>query len=482
MTATVPEHAGAPGSADAGHGSARAWPAWATWLVIACCVGLALASLAGPSVPTYDPTAWMIWGREIAHGTLETSVGPSWKPLPVMVTAPLSLIGDTATADGWLVIARAGMLLALVAAARVAWRLGGVVAAVVAVVALALVNSLPYHAFRGESEGLLVALALWAVDATQTGHHRRAFALAVLAGLLRPEVWPFVVLSGLWLVLRARRAAGTRAAAATAAAVATTGLALAALWFVPEKIGSGRFLRGAQRAREAVAGSPGQTDHPFLSVFTNSTGALSWPVYVGAVVAVAVAAVALRRRGGGRQVVALAAAASLLMVVVAVLAQGGFTGNLRYVMLPASLLAVLAGVGWSGVLAWTRGRAGLAAAIALAVVLAAGAAPFVAADVSRVDHQYGKAVKEAQVYGDLPAAIAAAGGRDAVLRCGPVWTSPTATQAAAWLLHVPEKAVGIHPTPPGTLFAPWYSPRVGDDRFALVAKTGRWVVRAACVR
>jgi hypothetical protein len=200
------------------------------------------------------------------------------------------------------------------------------------------------------------------------------------------------------------------------------------------------------------------------------------------VVAVAVAAVALRRRGGGRQVVALAAAASLLMVVVAVLAQGGFTGNLRYVMLPASLVAVLAGVGWSAVLAWTRARAGLGAALALAVVLAAGAAPFVVADVSRLDRQYAKAVKEAHLYSDLPAAIAAAGGRDAILSCGPIYTSPTATQAVAWVLRVPETAVGIAPAPPGTLFAPWYSPRVGDQRFAHVARTGRWFVRSACVR
>jgi hypothetical protein len=264
--------------------------------------------------------------------------------------------------------------------------------------------------------------------------------------------------------------------------VGMTGLAVAALWFVPERIGSGRFLRGAARAREAVAGSPGQAHHPFLAVFTNSTSALSLPFFAGAVIALAVAAVALRRGRGGRDVAALAAAVGLLMVIVAFLAQGGFTGNLRYVLLPASLVCVLAGVGWSRVLGWTRGRAGLAAGLALAAVLAGGAAPFLAKDLTRLHAQYTKATKEANVYGGLPDAIAAAGGRDAIVRCGPIYTSPTATQAVAWLLRVPETAVGITPEPPGTLLAAWYSRRVGDQRFPQVARTRLWVVRSTCVR
>ena len=41
---------------------------------------------------------------------------------------------------------------------------------------------------------------LGAVDRHLEGRRRQAFALAVAAGLLRPEAWPFLGLYGLWLV------------------------------------------------------------------------------------------------------------------------------------------------------------------------------------------------------------------------------------------------------------------------------------------
>ena len=50
--------------------------------------------------------------------------GPSWKPLPVVFTTPLSITGSAAPAL-WLIIARAGGLLAVAGAAVLATRLGG---------------------------------------------------------------------------------------------------------------------------------------------------------------------------------------------------------------------------------------------------------------------------------------------------------------------------------------------------------------------
>ena len=61
--------------------------------LIAVCVVLGALSLALPSEASYDPWAWLVWGRELAHLNLDTTAGPSWKPLPVLVTAlvaPLS--------------------------------------------------------------------------------------------------------------------------------------------------------------------------------------------------------------------------------------------------------------------------------------------------------------------------------------------------------------------------------------------------------
>src|SRR3954447_6942616 len=96
--------------------------------LIAACVLLAAASLLLPSEPSYDPLAWLIWGRELAHFQLDTAGGPSWKPLPVFVPAllaPFGRLDHELPAELWIVVARAGALLALGLAFRLAARLGG---------------------------------------------------------------------------------------------------------------------------------------------------------------------------------------------------------------------------------------------------------------------------------------------------------------------------------------------------------------------
>ena len=57
-------------------------PARPVALLALACLALAALSLLGPSTPTYDPWAWIIWGREVVHLDLVTTDGPSWKPLP----------------------------------------------------------------------------------------------------------------------------------------------------------------------------------------------------------------------------------------------------------------------------------------------------------------------------------------------------------------------------------------------------------------
>src|SRR5689334_9067820 len=88
-------------------------------------VGLAALSLLGPHEPTYDPWAWLIWGREIVHWNLSTTAGPSWKPLPVLFTTAFAPLGGRAEVLLWLVVARAGALLAIGLALRLARRLAG---------------------------------------------------------------------------------------------------------------------------------------------------------------------------------------------------------------------------------------------------------------------------------------------------------------------------------------------------------------------
>src|ERR1700754_4920003 len=90
----------APETADQQPKCARPWR-----LLLVGCFALAALSLTLPSVPTYDPWAWIIWGREVAHLDLVTTDGPSWKPLPVLFTTVFSLFGSGA--PGLLVVPRA---------------------------------------------------------------------------------------------------------------------------------------------------------------------------------------------------------------------------------------------------------------------------------------------------------------------------------------------------------------------------------------
>ena len=446
-------------------------------LLVLACLGLAALSLLGPSQPTYDPWAWLIWGRDILHLDLVTTSGPSWKPLPVLFTTPFALLGGAAP-QLWLVIARAGGLLALAMAYRLASRLGGRAAGVIALLSLAGASLFASFAFRGNSEGLLVGLALWAVERHLDGRPRDAFLLGTACALLRPETWPFIALYGVWLVASDRD--GPRPWR-TVALVGGAGAVVAALWFVPEYIGSGNLFRAASRALEPVPNSPAQAAHPFIAVFTNSAAALSPPVYVGGVLAVLLALFGDRGDPRRTAVLALAAGSTVLMVTVAVLAEIGFTGNLRYVALPASIVCVLAGVGWAQAFALVRHRIGtVAAAIATVVVLAA-AAPFALADVHRTGDQFQSARDEADVAADLPAAIAKAGGAAAIKRCGRVKTGPFETQLVAWYLHEHQVRIGLVPIPPATVVAVRGSGRpAGAAGFRTVAVTRRWVVQTSC--
>src|SRR5919201_4344519 len=126
------------------------------------CLAIAGLSLLEPSAPTYDPWAWIIWGREIAHLNLDTVEGPSWKPLPVLLTTPFSLFGGAAPYL-WLVVARASTLAAGLVVYRLAARLAGVAVGVCAAALLAASTWFLRNAILGNSEGLLILFVVWSV-------------------------------------------------------------------------------------------------------------------------------------------------------------------------------------------------------------------------------------------------------------------------------------------------------------------------------
>src|SRR3954468_14062595 len=162
-------------------------------LLVLACVLLAALSLILPSPPGKDPWSWIIWGREVAHLDLDTMSGSSWKPLPVLFTTVFSLFGDSVAPGLWLVVVRAGALLAVVFAYRIAARYVGIVGGIVAGVGVALA-AWPRYVAQGNVEPLSAGLVLAAVDRHLNGHRHQTMVLGALAALGRPELWPFLAL------------------------------------------------------------------------------------------------------------------------------------------------------------------------------------------------------------------------------------------------------------------------------------------------
>ncbi len=370
-----------------------------------CCVLLAVASLALSSTPGFDPSGWVLWGRELAgHGTFSTLGYPSWKPLPALVDTAFALVSLNSVPWLWLVLARAAGLLAVVLAARVAYRLGGRGAAVAAALGIVLLRGLWPMMELGASEPLLIAVVLGALDRHLAGRPRQALLCGLLAALLRPETWPFVGLYAVWVAWRGGW--WTRLGVAVALP------AVPLLWFGGDYLGSGDAWHGSYLAKisaEATElGRQAWRPHAAPIAAGRGLGELAAPLLVGAVYA----CVAASPRRRTFQV--LTAGALGLVGVVAYQAVTGYAGLGRF-SLPAA--AVLCVVGACGVAAAARAvaarrRAWLPAG-ALAAALAAPWALACAVDVVAVRDQ-------AVVFADARAAavrlersgvLAACGGR-----------------------------------------------------------------------
>ena len=398
-------------------------------IVLLWCMALAAVSLILPSEPTYDPWAWIVWGREIAFLELDTSGGPSWKPLPVLFTfvfAPFGKLHDGIPPALWLVVARVGTLLAMVMAFRLARRLAGpgratgIGAGVVAATALALSPQWLRYAAHGNEAPLAVALMLWGVERHLDGERSHALVLGFLACLLRPEVFPFLAAYGLWLWV-----------AEPACRRLTTGLAVAlpVLWLVPEWIGSGSPLSAGAQARSEPSWSLSLADRPWLEALERAHALLGPQIEFAMLAAVAFA---LWRRD--LRVVGLAGAAVLWVGLVVAMTQAGFSGNARY-FLPAMVLAcVLAGVG-AARLAEAAGRP--AAAVAVAVALALAASPYLDRRVRVLADQAEAAEQAADLHRDLRLTVRAAGGPDGVVARGAPLVNRAFMTHLAWETKLP---------------------------------------------
>jgi len=418
-------------------------------VVAAAILAVGLATFLFPSSATYDAWSWIVWGREIVHGELNTISGPSWKPLPVLVTTIAAPLGSIAP-DVWVLAARLGAITAIVLAFSLARRLGGTAAGLLAAVGLGAAPWWIWNGWLANSEGVLVAVVLGAILAELDGRRRLAFACAVAAGLLRPEAWPFVLLYAAWLAwqggLRERLVVGT-------------GLVILPLaWLLPEKWGSGDYWRAASRAQNPDPGAASLTDFPAWTVtkdFFTMLPTATWGFVAAAVVAGLVLLVAYRRNGSfpaamappgtprraWPTIVAIAVFGAAWLAVVVVLTTRGFSGNERYLIPPVALVLVAASAGFGRLLMRIPLPVGSALIAVLGVALAVSA-------IDDVPRQLRSATYESRLIDDLPKTIAAAGGAERINRCADVSTHKFMVPQAAWYLRRHLEDVSMVPSGP----------------------------------
>jgi hypothetical protein len=453
---------------------------------IAVCVFLAVLSVfVLPSTPSYDPWAWIVWGREIGSGafTFATNGGPSWKPLPVVFTTVFGLFGGAAP-KLWLVAARAGGLLALLGAYRLGWRLAGFVAGVLAAVALLLtheaqgtpliIQDWAHYLFRGASEPLLVACVLWAIEAHVAGRRGLAFALGVATSLIRPEAWPFLGVYVIWLWRTWPPMRSPRTLVLIGAGLAIIPL----LWFAPPWISTGNPF-GASTQAAHYNGQLGSD--PLVEVLSRGAHLVMFPVIVFAVVGVV-----LGWRARDQLTLWLAGGAVAWVALVALMTVAAYPGLGRFMYPPAAVACVLAGAGVGRLGALAAGPSWLrwgVVAVCLGVCV-----PFAAGRASHAWKEKSEADLAVRFTNQLSDAVGVAGGRGAVVPCptSVAAVNHTMQTALAWTLHVRLARVKTVLRSPGVNFV---GPHVvtidgaaaavrirGGHVARLVARAGVWRV------
>jgi len=446
LTVTAPP---APRPAEATAEASRRIPAAARWALLTAAVLLA-GSLAlvlwARTRPSFDAYGWLVWGHQTIAGSLNTNAAPSWKPLPYVFTAPFALFGHYELWL-WMVTSVAVSLSGCVFAGRIAYRLtargrgsryAALAAGIFAGLALLGIQDWWHYALSAQSDTMIIALSLGAVDCFLSGRPRWAFVLGALASLGRPEVWPFLGLYSIW---------AWRTVPSMRWLIGGGIVAIALLWFgIPaltartpfvaasNAFGSGRRLRGDQ-----VFGTIGR----FLDL--NSTA-----LEVAAAVSVVVAAIR-------RDLVTLAlAGVTVLWVAVEVaFSLHGWPGLGRYMFPAGALTVVLAAVLVGRLLtdlpaavsarvhAPRLSAAGAWLGIALVALIVAALIPPAISD-ARTERRdlHAQRIRTKEI-DRLAGVVTKLGGPARLGACGEPLTRLEYQTILAWTLHVNVAAVGF---------------------------------------
>jgi hypothetical protein len=459
-------------------------PFWLAVLASFVLAGISAAVL--PTVASYDPWAWISWGREVVdpHLSFAISGGPSWKPLPVMFTTVWALFGSTAAPTLWVITARAGGILGMIAAYLLAYRVlsrdtrvprwAPVAAGLIAAVGILVTQDYWDEWFRGTSEPMEIATALWAVLAFLDGRPGWAFVFGVATSQLRPEAWPLVVVYAIWLWWKEPRLR----------VLVVLGLfSIPFFWFAPPWVGSGQPFLAAIHAEEY---NGGLGSNRFWGVLGRGIDIQLLPVLLAGGVAVVFAWFEKPRDW---LTLSLAGATVVWWVVVVGMTLDGYPGLERFYLPAAGLTCVLAGVGivrlgLLGSQLLPRGSAATAVGIGLTAVLVAILVPFTWSRISQASAEEKIASQAVSHLNQMTDAVRAVGGHDGVFPCKSSFAAVnhSVQTALAYKLHVTLGRVGTTMRHQGVMFvgphdsidgiAPPIDPRLTQKR--LIATVGIW--------
>jgi hypothetical protein len=285
--------------------------------------------------PGYDPYGWLVWGHLTVHLKLDTNGAPSWKPLPYLFTVPYAVLGHYALWL-WMITAVAVSLSGLVFAWRVAFRLvnapperryAAYAAGLVAALALLGIDQYVHSTLSAESDTMIVALVLAAVDCIQCRRYRWAFWVWWLAALGRPEVWGPMAVYVVW---------AWRSIPAMRRQLIIGIVLIPVLWLgIPAVSSKSPFSSAslAERSPRALHGNK------ITGTFDRFNGLDAASIKIAALLAVLMAA--WRR---DRPVLLLAGGVVLWVLVEAAFALHGWPAVSRYMFEAAAGVCVLAGV------------------------------------------------------------------------------------------------------------------------------------------
>jgi hypothetical protein len=291
--------------------------------------------------PGYDPYGWLAWGKLTIHLKLDTNGAPSWKPLPFLFTVPYAVVGHYQLWL-WMITSVAISLSGSIFAWRIAFRLTGAeperryaaYAAGLAATVFVLLMQDPiapanymHYLLSAESDTMIVALCLAAVDLHLSGRHRWAFWIWWLASLGRPEVWPFCALAGLWL---------WRSDPAYLRWLVVSVVLLLVFWFGIPGLTSKSFFTAGNIAQNSPRELHGNKITGTITRFRELHATTIW---IAALLTVAFAA--YRRQ---RLILVLAGGALAWLVIEIAFALHGFPAVPRYLFEPGAIVAVLAAV------------------------------------------------------------------------------------------------------------------------------------------